>query len=75
MMFGSRLFAADSSLVWTVAQALADANGSPVGIWCRDGWLTICENAPDDIEPNPELSGWRFDAIVEPSCPSSWSFA
>lgn len=50
------------SLMW-LAQRQADANGAPVEIWGRDGWLVICE----DPEPEgAEESGWRSVALVAP---------
>ena len=48
------------------AQSLADDNGAPVGVWARDGWYTVCEVAPDLIEPDPTLTGWVLWAIVDP---------
>ena len=53
-------------IVWDDAQSQADANGAPVGVWERDGWTTICEDAPETIEPNPEDRGWHMIAVVEP---------
>lgn len=50
-----------------IAQETADSNGSPCGVWARDGWYTVSEEPPDDIEPAPEESGWSLDTIVEPS--------
>jgi hypothetical protein len=49
------------------AQERSDANGAPVAIWDRDGCYTISETPADMIEPNPEDSGWRECALVEPT--------
>jgi hypothetical protein len=64
--FGAHLYAVDSTHVWTIAQEQADANGAPMGIWGRDGWLTICDVPPDEIEPDPTQAGWRLVAVIEP---------
>jgi hypothetical protein len=48
------------------AQVVADMNQCPCGVWERDGWFTVCELAPDEIEPSPEWSGWVLWAIVDP---------
>ena len=58
---------ADLSVAWSDAQMLADLRETPVGIWARDGWFTICEIAPELIEPDPELSGWRLWAVADPA--------
>ena len=64
--FGDSLLASEP-LAISDAQALSDQNGSLVGIWKRDGWYTVCEVAPELIEPDPELSGWRLWAVVDPT--------
>ena len=48
------------------AQGIADRNQCPCGVWARHGWFTVCEVAPEMIEPNPELSGWVLWAVVDP---------
>ncbi len=48
------------------AQAIANRNQCPCGVWDRDGWFTVCDVAPELIEPDPELSGWRLFAVVDP---------
>ena len=48
------------------AAELANANGSPVGVWQRDLWFTCCDIAPDLIEPDPEPLGWQLVAVVDP---------
>jgi hypothetical protein len=48
------------------AQALADLNDSPCGVWERDGWFTACVVAPELIEPDPELAGWSLYTVVDP---------
>lgn len=63
--FGDQLIASGLR-AYQRAQILAHENGAPVGIWQRDGWYTVCEVAPDEVEPSPELSGWRLLSIVEP---------
>lgn len=49
------------------AQALANRNGAPVGIWQRDGWLTVCDVAPAMIVPDPHDAGWLLDCVIEPA--------
>ena len=48
------------------AEALANQNGAPCGIWARDGWYTVCEHAPDSITPDPCASGWALIAVMDP---------
>lgn len=49
--------------IYRMAQETADANGAPVEIWERDGWLVISEDPePDDAF----LGGWRSLAVVVP---------
>lgn len=48
------------------AQEIANRNECPCGVWARDGWYTVCELAPEMIEPDPELFGWRLHAVVDP---------
>ena len=68
--FAGTLYADNSSHVYTVAQEMADANGAPVGIWKRDGWLTIDENPPDEDDER-EAAGWVLTAVVDPSSDDS----
>lgn len=63
--FASRLFSREIHAL-DEAQSIASTNGSPCGVWLRDGWYTVCDCPPDMIEPNPELIGWQFVAIVAP---------
>jgi hypothetical protein len=63
--FGVELFAASFTGIWDLAQAQADANGAPVAVWGRDGWLTICEDPEPD--PDPEVFGWRMVALIDPT--------
>lgn len=57
-------------MMWSIAldhaQAIADANGAPCGVWTRDGWAVVCDTPPDDIEPDPTTLGWSLDAVVDP---------
>lgn len=48
------------------ASDIATQNGCPCGVWKRDAWFTVCDLAPEMIEPDPELSGWRLWAVVDP---------
>lgn len=48
------------------AQDVANRTGSPVGIWARDRCYTVCDVAPELIEPDPALSGWTLHAVVDP---------
>ena len=64
--FAQNLFAA-SNVAIAIAQDLSDRNGSPVGVWTRDGWFSVDERPPDDIEPDPEAAGWRMYAVVDPT--------
>jgi hypothetical protein len=48
------------------AQEIADRTGTPCGVWARGGWYTVCDVAPELIEPDPELLGWRLWAIADP---------
>jgi hypothetical protein len=52
------------------AQDLADRNGTPVMIWRRDGWYTVCETPPELLDPDPALDGWQEHALVDPHEPS-----
>ena len=63
--FGARLTGSESAAL-TLAQETADANGSPVMVLSRDGWFTICEEPPEEMEPSPYASGWEDHALVEP---------
>lgn len=63
--FGAKLYS-EFNVAAAHAQALSDSNEAPVGIWERDDWYTVCETAPDEIEPDPELSGWSLHAVVDP---------
>ena len=63
--FGNTLTASDDHAI-TSAQFIADATGSPCGVWMRDGWYTVCDVAPEMIEPDPELAGWRLWAVTDP---------
>ena len=65
--FDDRLYANTSDMIWADAQERADANGAPVMILERDGWLAICEEPPDMMEPDPIASGWTERALIEPS--------
>lgn len=49
------------------AAEIADRNECPCGVWKRDGWYTVCEIAPEMIEPDPELAGWQLWAVVDPT--------
>ena len=64
--FGHDLTVLEGAAI-AAAQTFADRNGAPCGVWERDGWFTVCEIAPDEIEPNPELFGWVLWAIVNPT--------
>lgn len=60
---GLTQYGAELRDIWNMAQDQADANGAPVEIWGRDGWLVISE----DPEPEgAEESGWRSVALVAP---------
>lgn len=48
------------------AQAHANTNQAPVGVWHRDGWYTVCETPPEMLEPDPETLGWTIHAVVDP---------
>ena len=48
------------------AQDVANETETPCGVWARDGWYTVCDVAPELIEPDPELSGWRLWAVCDP---------
>ena len=68
--FDDRLYANTSNMIWADAQARADANGAPVMIIerdGRDGWLAICEEPPDMMEPDPIAAGWTERALIDPS--------
>ena len=65
--FPTRLYADDSALIYSDAQDISDANGAPVAILSRDGWLAICEEPPDDMDEQPLEHGWSIVALVEPS--------
>lgn len=67
--FGSSLMTRDRAL--DEAEAMADRNGAPCGIWQRDGWYTVCEHAPDSITPDPCASGWELIAVMDP--PEAWA--
>ena len=55
--------AARASHIWNMAQEQANANGAPVEIWGRDGWMVISE----DPEPEgAEENGWRSVALIAP---------
>ena len=62
--FARNLFAA-STVAIAIAQDLSDRNGSPVGVWARDGWFSVDERPPEEIEPDPEAAGWRVYAVVD----------
>lgn len=49
-----------------MAQSTADANAAPVAVLARDGWYTVCEEPPDDMDPSPLDNGWSEVALVEP---------
>lgn len=63
--FADHLTDSESSAI-TEAQATSDRNGAPCGVWKRDGWYTVCEVAPEEITPDPELAGWVLWAVVDP---------
>ncbi len=63
--FADRLFAHEGRAI-AQAQDLSNVNGAPVGIWKRSGWFTVCDVAPEMIEPDPELDGWTLHAVVDP---------
>jgi len=63
--FAGKLYSEERRAI-AEAQALADGNGTPCGVWRRDGWYTVCEHAPDSISPDPTMVGWQFWAIVDP---------
>jgi hypothetical protein len=48
------------------AQEIADTSGTPCGVWERGGWFTVCELAPEMIEPDPMLAGWALWSIADP---------
>jgi hypothetical protein len=64
--FGAQCVA-DYSHAIDEAQAVADANGTPCGVWVRDGWSTACEHSPDSITPDPASNGWELVAVVDPT--------
>lgn len=68
MRFDDRLYADDPNSIgiWIDAQAKANENGSPVAVLSRNGWLAICEEPPDDMEPSPLSQGWTERALIEP---------
>lgn len=63
--FGSSLMTHDRAM--QEAEALANANGAPCGIWQRASWFTVCEHAPDSITPDPTASGWELIAVMDPA--------
>jgi hypothetical protein len=63
--FGDNLTANEGVAIMD-AQDIADRSGCPCGVWDRDGWYMVCDVAPELIEPDPELSGWRLYAVVDP---------
>lgn len=66
--FGAQLFhESQQDAIYREAQDTANANGAPVMIMARDGWLTICEEPPDDAECDPYGHGWQDYALVAPS--------
>lgn len=62
---GLTMYAMSDTAIWAMAQEQSDANGAPVAIWTRDGWMVICEEP--EPEPAPEDCGWRLVALVDPS--------
>ena len=64
--FGTLLYGKQHA--YMMAQEMAQAWGGPVGVWTRGGWYTVCDVAPELIEPQPELSGWVLDGVVDPRC-------
>ena len=64
-IFGNILFANEPFALLT-AQAHADQTDTPCGVWHRDGWYTVCEVAPELLEPDPEWSGWTLWAVRSP---------
>ena len=64
--FGERLFS-ERAMAYAVGQETADANGAPIAILRRDGWLAICEEPPEEMDSNPLEHGWEMDALIEPS--------
>lgn len=68
--FDERLYADTSRYAWQLAQETANANGAPVALLGRDGWLAICEEPPDDAETQPLAHGWRIVALIEPTVQS-----
>lgn len=56
---GTKLYG-DERTALLMAQGQADINGAPVGVWKRDGWVTVCE------DPEPIENGWQMIALVEP---------
>lgn len=63
--FGIELHGMESRAIEEAAD-VATRNQCPCGVWERDGWFTVCEVAPEMIEPDPELAGWRLFAVVDP---------
>ena len=63
--FGHDLHASESSAIAEAAK-VANVTACPCGVWYRDGWYTVCDVAPEMIEPEPELSGWTLWAVVDP---------
>ena len=62
--FGAHLMTRDQAI--DEAAAAADRNGTPCGVWERDGWHTVCELSPEDITPDPTLAGWALVAVLDP---------
>lgn len=48
----------------SIAEDASKANGAPVGIWARDGWLTVCDSAPDMLPIDPTTLGWSLVEVV-----------
>jgi hypothetical protein len=63
-MFGDQLYA-DEHYAIQLAQEWADRDESPVGVWERDRFYTVCDVAPDD-EDQREAAGWQVWAVVDP---------
>jgi len=66
MAFSDKLYT-ERAMAYAVGQDTADANGAPVAILRRDGWLAVCEEPPEDMDVDPLTQGWEMDALIEPS--------
>ncbi len=65
--FGRELHLSESRAI-AEASEIATRTQTPCGVWhCpATGWYTVCDIAPELIEPDPERFGWRLWAVVDP---------